>query len=78
MIRQILVELGRDLAHLRQASVGDVGKVVVLHVIANVEEDAIEGTVVAVRRFVSVVEEIVLRYEVTSQWVEAHAEKGAQ
>ena len=74
--RNVVVVLGRYLANLGQTIAGYVGEVVMLVVVADVEGDEIERTVVRVG-LVALDEHVVLGYEVTGDGMKAEAEQCA-
>ncbi len=76
MVRQAVVELGRDPPDLWQPRSRDVGEVVVLVVVAHVEGDRVQRAVVGVR-LEALVEHVVLRDEVAGNRVEAHRHQRA-
>ena len=76
MLGEVVVKFRRDPFDLGQPRTGDVGKVVVLHVVADVEGDVVPGSVVGVG-LVSSVEHVVLGNEVCRHGVDPQAEDGA-
>ena len=77
MVGQVVVVLGGQALHLGQAGIRDVGEVVVLVVVAHVEEDEVERSVVRVRGLAAA-EEVMLGDEVTSQGVQTQAQQSAR
>lgn len=72
-LRQRVVELGRDLAHLRQTEARDARKVVVLVVVADVPGQVVERTIVRVG-LLALDKLIVLRDKVARDRVQAESE----
>ena len=72
--RQIIIKLGRYALHFRQPRVWNVRKVVVLVVVANVEEQQVQRAVVRVS-CVAVVEEIVLRNKMSREGMKPEAKE---
>jgi len=69
--KQILVPNTQKQIYQRQATSWNVGKVVMLIVVPNIEGDVIQWPVVRVG-LVSLLKHVVLRDEVTSNWVKSH------
>ena len=75
VVGEVVVVLGGQALDLGQARVGDVGEVVVLVVVAHVEEDKVERAVVGVRGLPPA-EQVVLRDEVAGQRVQPQPQQG--
>mmetsp|Transcript_41269 Transcript_41269/g.82958 ORF Transcript_41269/g.82958 Transcript_41269/m.82958 type:complete len:317 (+) Transcript_41269:219-1169(+) len=76
-LRQVVVELRRNLLHLRKVPPGDVGKVVVLVVVADVVGEHVERAVVGVRLGLAV-HDVVLGDEVSGGGMYAARKEGRQ
>ena len=77
MVRQVVVKVVGDLAHLRQLIPCNVGEIVVLVVVTHVEREAVEPPVVRVRLLVPE-EHIVLGDEMRRERVDLAGEKRLQ
>mmetsp|Transcript_35610 Transcript_35610/g.80179 ORF Transcript_35610/g.80179 Transcript_35610/m.80179 type:complete len:246 (-) Transcript_35610:293-1030(-) len=75
-MRHLVIVLVRHASHVRQVLAAYVAEVVVLIVIAHVEREPIQRTIVAVR-LLTPVHHVVLRNEMSRDRMEAHAEQCA-
>lgn len=69
VVRQVVVELGGEGLDLGQASPRHVGEIVVLVVVADVEAEGVERTIVR-KRLVAVAKDVVFRDEVAGERVQ--------
>ena len=76
MVGQIVIELGCDASDLWKLGVRDIREVVVLHMVAQVVGEVVEGAVVAVCGLAALVEQVVLRDEVSCCRVQAKCHEG--
>ncbi len=77
VVRKMVVELRSQSLHFGQPRVGDVWEVVVLDVVAHVEEDGVEWTVVAMRGL-TFPEQVMFRDKMTCQRVKAQPKPSTQ
>jgi len=74
VVQEVFVEFGREPPHLREPRAGDVRKIVVFVVVADVEGDAVQRAVIRIG-VLSVAEGMVLGDVVTGDGMQAHAEQ---